>query len=452
MVQAPTPAQRVFLALEGREALYGGAAGGGKSSALLMAALQYVDVPGYAALLLRRKYTDLTKPEALMDRADQWLRGTDAKWNENKKQWRFPSGAVLAFGYLEHEADKFQYQGAAYQFIGFDELTQFSETQFRYLFSRMRRLEGASVPIRMRAASNPGGIGHQWVRQRFLVEGAAVGRVFVPAKLEDNPHLDRDEYEKSLEELDPITRAQLRRGDWSVRDKDNALVPEWTEELAERVVREWQRPSWVTSYSVGDLGSRDLTVWLLAYWDFEAAKLVVVDEVVLKDPSTWSIITSLRCQEEESLPETDELHLDTHRRLSDVDYRLVQDFRAAGLDLTPTKKDDALGARNRARAMLARGDIIIHPRCKVLLLTLESAVWNEKRTDYLRAPGTTGHADAWDALVYLVRNVDQTRNPVPVRDIRLGEKYRTTAVPMTQAARQLKASMGPSKRKGLSRQ
>jgi predicted phage terminase large subunit-like protein len=217
----------VFLCLQGSEALFGGAAGGGKSSALLMAALQYADVPGYRAILFRRTFADLALPGALMDRAHDWLAGTAARWNERDKTWLFPSGATLTFGYLEHENDKYRYQGAEFQFIGFDELTQFSEPQYRYLFSRLRKLVGHAVPLRMRAASNPGGIGHEWVKQRFLVEGKENGRVFVPARLDDNPHLDRAAYVRSLEKLDPVTRAQLLAGDWNARQEGGLFKREW---------------------------------------------------------------------------------------------------------------------------------------------------------------------------------------------------------------------------------
>ena len=209
-----------------------------------MAALQYVDVPGYSALLLRRTYADLALPEALMDRAEEWLSGTDAKWDGKNKTWRFPSGATLTFGYLEHEKDKFRYQSSAFQFIGFDELTQFSETQYRYLFSRLRRLSGVDVPVRMRAASNPGGVGHEWVKRRFLVEGRTYGRVFVPARLADNPYLDGQAYRASLMELDPITRRQLLDGDWTARQSGGLFRREWFEivEVAPaelRKVRYW---------------------------------------------------------------------------------------------------------------------------------------------------------------------------------------------------------------------
>jgi predicted phage terminase large subunit-like protein len=213
--QKPTERQATFLYLTDAEAMYGGAAGGGKSSALLMAALQFADVPNYAAILFRRTYADLSLPGALMDRAKEWLSETAARWSDKEKTWHFPSGATLTFGHLEHEDTKYRYQSSEFQFIGFDELTQFSETQYRYLFSRLRRLKTSRVPLRMRSASNPGGVGHDWVKRRFLVEGAEAGRTFVPAMLTDNPHLDRGQYVVSLSQLDPITKAQLLSGDWN---------------------------------------------------------------------------------------------------------------------------------------------------------------------------------------------------------------------------------------------
>lgn len=240
----PTPKQAEFLVLENKEALYGGAAGGGKSDALLMAALQYVGEPDYAAILFRRTYKDLKLPGALMDRAHQWLDGTDAKWSEANKQWTFPSGATLTFAYLQHENDKFNYQGSEYQFVGFDELSQFEESQYRYLFSRLRRLQGSKVPIRARVASNPGGRGHEWVKQRFIVEGETKGRIFVPATLEDNPHLDADEYEASLMELSEIERRQLRYGDWDVMPDGNMFKREWFKIVQDypsdaKIIRYW---------------------------------------------------------------------------------------------------------------------------------------------------------------------------------------------------------------------
>lgn len=214
----PTPAQLPFLLYFGREAFYGGAAGPGKSWALLAAAAMFVDRPGYHALLLRRTYQDLAKPGALIDRAKQWWLNTRAKWNDKDKKWTFPSGATISFGYLEHEDDKYQYQSAEYQFIGFDELTQFSDTQYLYLFSRLRKLEDVDIPLRMRSASNPGGPkagrGHEWVKARF-VDPESAEALFFRGRLRDNFFLNRRDYLQSLSHLDPMTRRQLEDGDWS---------------------------------------------------------------------------------------------------------------------------------------------------------------------------------------------------------------------------------------------
>ena len=250
----PTPKQTAFLLLRCKEAFYGGAAGGGKSDALLMAGLQYADVKGYAGILFRKTYADLTKPGALIDRAKEWLfRFDDTYWNEKDKKFEFKdkygphkeTRSILQFGYLENINDKYNYQGGEYQFVGFDELTHIDKDSYLYLFSRLRRLLGSKVPLRVRSASNPpdddGGI---WVKERFLDEGPAKNRIFIAAGLDDNPYLDVEEYEQSLDVLDPITRARLRDGNWEIIRKGNMLRREWFQTVDElppqrRRVRFW---------------------------------------------------------------------------------------------------------------------------------------------------------------------------------------------------------------------
>jgi predicted phage terminase large subunit-like protein len=235
----PTLKQLQFLILLCKEALFGGAAGGGKSDALLMAALMYVGVPGYAAIIFQRALTDFALPGGLIDRAHDWLGGTDATWDESTKTWTFPSGATLTFGYIKNYRDCLRYKSTEFQFIGFEELTRYREKEYRYLFSRLRKkreldksllpsgvekeiLEAMqqawkSLPLRMRGVTNPGDIGHEWVKQRFIVEGEEHGRIFIPALASENPHLDQEEYEASLNELDAVTRQQLKSGNWDVR-------------------------------------------------------------------------------------------------------------------------------------------------------------------------------------------------------------------------------------------
>jgi predicted phage terminase large subunit-like protein len=292
----PYPKQHQFLSLGCFEALYGGAAGGGKSDALLMDAvwpvLQDMQLAAagqkrrrygskYMALLLRREMEDLKK--SLIPRSRQLYPRLGGKYNENDKKWTFPGGEVVFFGHAQHEHDIEQYQGAAFCYVGFDELTTFTEYQYKYMMSRVRSAHG--IPCYLRSATNPGGIGHAWVRRRwvawlgvsleergedgagaptakptevlhFVREGEdderaiggeearelrrardaaptqaereamplALGRTFVPATLRDNPSLaDDGRYARSLEELDRVTRARLRDGDWDAKESPGEL-------------------------------------------------------------------------------------------------------------------------------------------------------------------------------------------------------------------------------------
>jgi len=280
----PTSKQQLFMWWAGLESLFGGAAGGGKTDCLLMSALQYSDVPGYSALILRKSYKDLALPDAIMDRSQKWLRATRAQWKSDTYTWTFPSGARVTFGHLKRFKHVYQYQGAAFQFVGFDELTQFEEACYRYLFSRIRRPvvpcehchrpvetigdapvhsptaewthssdkhnekcgraepdpatlaeyapseDGVSVfdvPLRMRATSNPGGIGHRWVKRRFLDEGEDEGRLYVPARVQDNPYLDTESYADSMSELNEVTRKQLLEGSWEVSEPGAMFDRDW---------------------------------------------------------------------------------------------------------------------------------------------------------------------------------------------------------------------------------
>src|SRR5436309_5292221 len=183
----PSPRQEAFLLLPVREAFYGGAAGGGKSLALLMAALQYSDVPGYAALLLRPTLSELQLAGGLIELSHEWLAGSAASWSAETRSWRFPGpgrkagagGASLSFGYLASSEDLGRYAGTSYSYLGFDELTRFEEAHYRRMFRVLRQPSAGAaaaaadgtrlsdVPVRLRAASNPGGPGHAWVKARF---------------------------------------------------------------------------------------------------------------------------------------------------------------------------------------------------------------------------------------------------------------------------------------------
>lgn len=227
------------------------------SDALLMAALQYVDIPGYNAVLFRDTFQNLIKPSGLISRAHEWLQNTDARWNGDEKKYTFPSGATLNFSYLDGPLDHFNHQSAEYQFVGIDEMVQIRENQALYLFSRLRRLKTMQhVPIRFRGASNPPAKEQiatgAWVKRRYIDPDNRYDsqtkeyRVFIPARIVDNPYVDAEDYIKSLYNLDPVTRKQLMDGDWEVKMTGHLFNPDWFEiitvkELPEfvKIVRGW---------------------------------------------------------------------------------------------------------------------------------------------------------------------------------------------------------------------
>lgn len=209
-----------------REIYTGGACGGGKTVVLLLAALQYCDEPNYNALILRRTYPDLSKPKAIMDLAKMCLSDI-AYWAGQDKRFVFESGAQLTFGHCEHDIDMYKYQSAEFNYIGFDEVTDFTEDIYKFLFSRLRRAKGSKIPLRMRSASNPVGPGVAWVKKRFVDPETRGDRIFIPSRLRDNPFLDEEEYIKSLSEMDPVTRMQLLDGRWDVRPGERKYRKEW---------------------------------------------------------------------------------------------------------------------------------------------------------------------------------------------------------------------------------
>ena len=225
--------QTEFLRRGEFEILFGGAAGPGKTDCLVIAATRYVSNPNYKALILRRTFPQL---EEIMDRCRKYYPMIDpgAYFLATEKRWHFSSGATVKLGHCQHEADRFNYQGQDYGFIGFDEATQFTETIYTYLFSRCRCTDPTIRPM-IRATSNPGGEGHQFIKDRFGIgnieprttmyeesvdpvtgEALRLSRAFIPATLEDNPSLliNDPDYLARLAALPTIEYLRLREGRW----------------------------------------------------------------------------------------------------------------------------------------------------------------------------------------------------------------------------------------------
>lgn len=314
MPHIPEPTQHAFLWLDCLEGMFGGAAGGGKSDTLLMAAAQYFDVPGYAALILRRTYADLALPGAIMSRSKEWWMDSDLEWSEQNKQWVAPSGASLTFGYLQYENDVYRYQSAEFQFIGIDESTQIEMWKQRYLLSRLRRPSApandpsedtpeqayarrlSQVPLRMRCATNPGGRAHKEYKARYVdrlpdeddpedTPEKAAKRVFIPSKLDDNPHVDREAYKMALAGLDPRTRKQLLEGDWSVREPGAWVYDETHVDIAKDIGRDLDALRRVGQIQpvgghlriAADFGTH---THILVLWPLEGGGWYVVKEIV----------------------------------------------------------------------------------------------------------------------------------------------------------------------------
>lgn len=444
----PSLTQHAFLLVDWVEdVLFGGAAGGGKSEVLLAAALQYVDVPGYAAILFRRSFMDLAKPDALIPRASEVLSGTDAHWKGDTREWVFPTGATISFGYLQSSGDRENWQGAAAQYWGFDEAGQLNPEDMEYLKSRARRRVGVNVPVRFRYSANPGGRAHEWLVENFVAGAPENGKVFIPSKAVDNPGLDHADYSRRMGGIgNDVLRAQLRDGDWGAVDRSGLICPEWTPDTeAECTRHDDSVPACFTGYAGADPGghsreaARDLFGMLWGHLDFIRGVLVITDEWAARNPATVDVGTAAVAAEltrfgprGNGWPEWTPQHIREHRyskqidavlRVTDLDGRLVNDLKAPpyNLSFVHTEKTEATEWERRLRTAIRQRRVEVHARCTRLLKTLKYGRWNDNRTDYERTE-ETGHADLWKCLIYIFRNVQWQRNPFPPRDITRAEQ------------------------------
>ena len=235
IIWQPQRQQALFMQRPEYECFYGGAAGGGKSDSLVMEATRQVHIPHYKGLLLRKTYPQL---QELIDKTLNYYPRAfpGATYNGSAHTWTFPSGAKIIFGSLQYTKDRLKYQGQAYDFIGFDELTHFLWDEYEYLFSR-NRPNGPGTRVYIRSTGNPGGIGHGWVKDRFITAGPPMkpvwtdvswvdnhgqshrsrqSRIFVPSSVFDNPALLQNdpEYVKRLASMPEAEKNALLYGDW----------------------------------------------------------------------------------------------------------------------------------------------------------------------------------------------------------------------------------------------
>ena len=303
--------QSEFLEAPEREVLYGGAAGGGKSFAMLADPVRYFDHPQFSGLLLRHTTEELRelifKSQELYPKAV-----TGIKWSERKMQWTAPSGARLWMSYLDRDEDVLRYQGLAFSWIGFDELTQWA-TPYAWDYMRSRlRSTAPDLPVYMRATTNPGGRGHHWVKKmfidpsppnkRFNATDIETGeelkypaghiragkplfkRRFIPARLVDNPYLaESGDYEAMLLSLPDQQKRQLLDGDWDI--KEGAAFTEFDRNV--HVIEPFHIPSNWVKFRACDYGYGSYTgvVWfavspdeqLIVYRELYVSKVLATD-------------------------------------------------------------------------------------------------------------------------------------------------------------------------------
>ena len=279
--QANEGPQTQFLAASEREVFYGGARGGGKSFALLADPLRYCTKQKHRALIIRRTMPELRD---LINHSQQLYPKAypGAKWREQEKEWKFPSGARIEFGYAENLTDVLRYQGQSYTWIGIDELPQYANVDiYNFLRSSLRSVD-PDIPVYMRATGNPGNVGSLWVKNMFVDPAVPntkfdieiqtplgvkkISRRFIPAKLQDNPYLmQTDDYYAMLASLPEVQRKQFLEGNWEAYE--DSSFPEFSKEI--HVIKPFDIPRNWMRFRTCDWGysSPACCLWLAVDFD-----------------------------------------------------------------------------------------------------------------------------------------------------------------------------------------
>lgn len=372
----PNPGpQTKFLSSPAHEALYGGAAGGGKSDALLAEALRQVANPAYRAVILRRTFPELEQSGGLIDRSKELYPALDGNYSETRHRWDFPAGTQVNFGHMQREDDKYKYQGAQAAYVAFDELTHFTETQYLYLFSRCRAPAGSGLRCYVRAATNPGGPGHEWVKRRWgawldkqhprpaqagelryyaRIEGQDVevgadhpearSRTFIPAFVADNPYLAGTDYERNLQLLPLVERKRLLEGDWDIMPGRGLVFRHEWFEIVEAAPADAQRARfWDLAATEKEAAGSDPDYTVGARWARSQGGLYFVEHIG-RIRARWQGIKALMAQ------------------LAQIDGQAV----AIGVEQEPGASGKALSAEivqhltgYNVRGIPARGDKLI---------------------------------------------------------------------------------------------
>jgi len=399
--------QTDFLSAPENDVLYGGAAGGGKSYALIVEPLRYAHKAAHRALILRKTMPELRE---LIDKSRELYPKAfpGAKFKEQEKTWHFPSGAKMEFGYLDRDADVYRYQGQAYSFIGFDEITHMAtEFPWQYLGSRLRTTD-PDIEVYLRCTANPGGAGHAWVKKRYIdpakpntsfVGKDGLTRRFIPALLKDNPHLHADgRYEQMLNSLDEVSKRRLLNGDWNINE--GVAFPEFIREM--HTVDPFEIPNSWFRFKGADYGytSPSAVLWMAV--DPDDNTIVVYRELYSKGLTGEALgdaIMELELGEVSNV--TGVLDTAAWNRTGYTGPTIGQALNQAGCSFRPSDKNRIAGKiQIHERLKLAasgRPKLQIFKTCRNIVRELETlpiSTTNSEDVD------TTASDHAYDALRY----------------------------------------------------
>jgi hypothetical protein len=431
VIFTPNPGpQSDFLSAPEREVLYGGAAGGGKSYALLADPVRYFGNKNFNGILLRRTNDELReliwKTQELYP---QVYKG--AKWSERKSQWTFPSGARLWLTYLDRDEDVLRYQGQAFSWIGFDELTQ-HPTPFAWDYMRSRlRTTDPSLPLCMRATTNPGGPGHGWVKkmfidpspsgQKFCAKDLETGeelrypshhskageplffRRFIPATLKDNPYLyDEGSYEANLLSLPEQQRRQLLEGDWMIAE--GAAFPEFS--AYTHVVEPFDIPHTWRRFRSCDFGYSTYSAVLWFAIDPAYETLIVYRELYVSKKTARELARSVLDAEVGEKISYGVLDSSTWHKRGHTGPSIAEEMIAEGCRWRPADRTagSRVAGKNRLHEILRYDEEIEQPgivffdHCRQIIADLQVIPSDPKGSDDIDVRYSSDHT--YDALRY----------------------------------------------------
>lgn len=422
-----TKKQRRFIDAKENEVLFGGAAGGGKSYGQLIDALLFaLKYPKSSQLILRRTYPELEK--SIIRTSLRLYPREIASYNASSHVWKFQNGSIVEFGNCDTENDVYKYQSAEYDVMRFDELTHFTEYQYTYLISRVRGTNG--YPKQVKSSTNPGGVGHTWVKERFIdpvppltayhADGGE--RIFIPSLVDDNVFLMQSdpEYKKRLRNLSENDQKALLYGDWDL--DEGAYFDEFRKEM--HVIKPRKLPDENRLYMSLDYGldmlacywySVDSLGYVIVYRELYRSGLII-------DDAARAILAAMPPEEHQKITAIFAPR-DLWNRRQETGKSVEQRFADMGLYLDKVSNSREAGWYEVKRYLRPQSDefgditpkLRIFDTCRNLIRCLPAVRHDERKpNDVATEPHELTHAP--DALRYFCDGLPLPAEVIHVRD------------------------------------